>query len=119
MTLESRRPVAVVTGASAGVGRATVRALATHGYVVALLACGVDGLEAARREVEAAGSRAIVLPTDVADADRVEAAAVTAERELGPIDIAVGADQPAPILSTLVWTDDNRWEGRDYAVVVE
>src|SRR5437879_72086 len=81
--------VVVITGASAGVGRATVRAFARHGADIGLLARGVDGLEAARREVEAAGGRAIAIPTDVADADRVEAAADRIERELGPIDIWV------------------------------
>src|SRR5947207_4278946 len=83
------RQVVVVTGASAGVGRATVRAFAQRGADVGLLARGVDGLEAARREVEAAGGRAIAIPTDVADADRVEAAADRIERELGPIDVWV------------------------------
>jgi NAD(P)-dependent dehydrogenase (short-subunit alcohol dehydrogenase family) len=81
--------VVVITGASAGVGRATVRAFARQGADIGLLARGVDGLEAARREVEAAGGRAIAIPTDVADADRVEAAADRIERELGPIDIWV------------------------------
>ena len=81
--------VVVITGASAGVGRATVRAFARQGADIGLLARGVDGLEAARREVEAAGGRAIAIPTDVGDADRVEAAADRIERELGPIDIWV------------------------------
>jgi len=76
----------VITGASAGVGRATVRAFARHGADIGLLARGDDGLEGARREVEAEGGRALVLPTDVADADQVEAAAERMERELGPID---------------------------------
>src|SRR5438105_1754254 len=82
-------PVVVVTGASAGVGRATVRACARQGAQIGLLARGRDGLEAARREVEAAGGRALVLPTDVADAAAVEAAAAAAERAFGPIDIWV------------------------------
>jgi NAD(P)-dependent dehydrogenase (short-subunit alcohol dehydrogenase family) len=81
--------VVVVTGASAGVGRATVRAFARRGADVALLARGVDGLEGARREVEAKGHRALVIPTDVGDADQVEAAAERTERELGPIDVWV------------------------------
>ena len=81
--------VVVVTGASAGVGRATVRAFAAQGAHVGLLARGRDGLEAARREVEAAGGRALVLPTDVADADAVEAAAAAVEEQLGPIDVWV------------------------------
>jgi short-subunit dehydrogenase len=84
-----RAKVVVVTGASAGVGRATVRAFARAGADVALIARGIDGLDAARREVEAVGRRALVLPADVADADAIEAAAGRVERELGPIDVWV------------------------------
>jgi NAD(P)-dependent dehydrogenase (short-subunit alcohol dehydrogenase family) len=83
------RPVVVVTGASAGVGRAVVRAFAREGADIGLLARGTDGLEGARREVEAAGGRALALTTDVADADQVEAAAGRVEAELGPIDVWV------------------------------
>ena len=79
--------VIVVTGASAGIGRATVRALAQPGVAIALLARGRDGLEAAKREVEEAGGEALVVPTDVSDPDQVEAAAATAEEQLGPIDL--------------------------------
>ncbi|MFL6213732.1 MAG: SDR family oxidoreductase [Blastocatellia bacterium] len=79
--------VVVITGASAGVGRATVRKFARHGARIGLIARGLDGLEAAQREVEAAGSKALVLPLDVADADAVERAAERVEQELGPIDI--------------------------------
>ncbi len=82
-----QRQIVVVTGASAGVGRATVRAFAKRGADIGLLARGIDGLDAARREVEAAGGRALVLPTDVADPEQVEAAAARVERELGPIDV--------------------------------
>ena len=81
--------VVVITGASAGVGRATVRKFAKHGAHIGLLARGRDGLEAARREVEAAGGKAIVLPVDVANAQQVEEAAQRVETELGPIDIWV------------------------------
>ncbi len=79
--------VVVVTGASAGVGRATVRAFAARGAWLGLIARGRDGLEAARREVEALGGRALVLPLDVARADLVEQAAARVEDELGPIDV--------------------------------
>jgi NAD(P)-dependent dehydrogenase (short-subunit alcohol dehydrogenase family) len=79
--------VVVVTGASAGVGRATVRRFARAGAHIALLARGRDGLEAARREVEEVGGRALAIQTDVSDADAVEAAAAQAEAELGPIDV--------------------------------
>lgn len=81
--------VAVVTGASAGVGRATSRALASAGFDVALLARGAEGLKAARAEIEELGRRGIEVPTDVSDADQVEGAADAAERELGPIDLWV------------------------------
>ena len=67
--------VVVVTGASAGVGRATAGASRRHGASVGLIARDENGLEAAAREVEQAGGRALVLPPDVADADAVEAAA--------------------------------------------
>lgn len=77
----------MITGASAGVGRATVREFARRGASIGLIARGRDGLEAARREAEAAGVRALVLPADVADAEEVEFAAQKAEQELGPITI--------------------------------
>jgi short-subunit dehydrogenase len=79
--------VVVVTGASAGVGRAIVRAFAERRAWLGLIARGRDGLEATRREVEALGGRALVLPLDVAQADLVELAAAQVEDELGPIDI--------------------------------
>jgi NAD(P)-dependent dehydrogenase (short-subunit alcohol dehydrogenase family) len=79
--------VVVITGASAGVGRATAREFAARGASLGLIARGVDGLEAAKREVEEAGGRALALSCDVADADGVERAAARVEAELGPIDI--------------------------------
>jgi short-subunit dehydrogenase len=79
----------VVTGASAGVGRATAIAFARRGAAVALLARGEAGLRGAAADVEAAGGRALVCPTDVADAEAVAAAGRRAEEELGPIDVWV------------------------------
>src|SRR5207248_2771484 len=76
-----------ITGASAGVGRATARKFARSGARVALLARGRDGLEAARKEVEEFGAKALVVLVDVADAEQVEAAAVQIEAEFGKIDI--------------------------------
>lgn len=86
-SIASAPEVVVVTGASAGVGRAVVRRFATAGAHVALLARGRDGLEAARGEVEAAGGRALVLPTDVSIWEQVDRAASRAEEEFGPIDV--------------------------------
>jgi len=79
----------VVTGASAGVGRAVVRALGDRGDAVGLVARGRDGLEHAAKEVESRGGVACVAPADVADPDEVEAAASRVESELGPIDVWV------------------------------
>ncbi len=81
--------VVVITGASAGVGRAAARAFGRRGAWVGLLARGLDGLNAAKAEIEAAGGRALALPGDVADAGYVEASAEAVEREFGPIDIWV------------------------------
>ncbi|HEX7049754.1 MAG TPA: SDR family oxidoreductase [Longimicrobiales bacterium] len=89
MSANGGREVVVITGASAGIGRAAVREFARHGADIGLLARGRAGLEAARREVEAAGGRALAIPTDVAESDQVEAAAEAVERELGPIDVWV------------------------------
>ena len=86
----ARQPqVVVVTGASAGVGRAVARRFGEDGDYVALLARGEAVLDGARRDVEALGGLALAIPTDVADAAQVEAAAERVERELGPIDIWV------------------------------
>lgn len=84
-----KKPTIVITGASAGVGRATVRKFARHGARIGLLARGIDGLKAAQQEVEALGSEALVIPTDVADAEQVEAAADKLEAEFGEIDVWV------------------------------
>lgn len=81
--------IAVVTGASAGIGRATAVAFGRRGWRVGLIARSRPGLRAACAEVEAAGGRALALPADVADADAVEAAAAAAERSLGPIGVWV------------------------------
>jgi short-subunit dehydrogenase len=81
--------VVVITGASAGLGRAAAREFGRHRAQVGLIARGVDGLEAAKREIESEGGKALVLPLDVADAKAVENAAATVEQEFGPIDIWV------------------------------
>ena len=84
-------PVVVVTGASAGVGRAVVRRFARDKARIGLFARGRDGLEGAKREVEAAGGEALICQCDVADYAAVEAAAERIEQELGPIDVWINA----------------------------
>jgi NAD(P)-dependent dehydrogenase (short-subunit alcohol dehydrogenase family) len=79
--------VVVVTGASAGVGRAVVGAFGARKAYVGLLARGADCLAGAQRDVEVAGGRALAIPTDVADATAVDRAADAFERAFGPIDV--------------------------------
>ncbi|OYY88732.1 MAG: short-chain dehydrogenase [Rhizobiales bacterium 24-66-13] len=92
MTMKSRSEapqVVVVTGASAGVGRATARRFARAGASVALIARDASSLEEARAEMEASGARALAIAADVADAEAVLAAAREVEENLGPIDVWV------------------------------
>ena len=81
--------VVAITGASAGVGRATSRAFARAGYDVALMAREPTRLAEAAAEVEALGRRALAVSVDVADAEAVDQAADRIEAELGPIDVWV------------------------------
>lgn len=87
--MTEKTEVVVITGASAGVGRATAQAFAQRGACVGLLARGTEGLEGTARDVESRGGAALAIPTDVANADQVERAAEAVEREFGPIDIWV------------------------------
>jgi NAD(P)-dependent dehydrogenase (short-subunit alcohol dehydrogenase family) len=87
VSAEPSGEVVVITGASAGLGRATAQAFAKRGARIGLIARGRERLEAACREVEAAGGRGLVLVADVADAEAVEQAATQVEETFGPIDI--------------------------------
>lgn len=89
MAAATGRGVAVVTGGSAGLGRAIVRELAGRGWDVAVLARGRDGLDGAVADIEEAGRRGFAVPVDVADADAVDRAATEVEDVLGPIDLWV------------------------------
>ncbi|HSP34369.1 MAG TPA: SDR family oxidoreductase [Thermoanaerobaculia bacterium] len=82
-----QREVVVITGASAGVGRAVAQAFGKRKARVGLIARGRDGLEGAKREIEASGGEAIVLPFDVSDHQAVDDAASEVEKTFGPIDI--------------------------------
>jgi short-subunit dehydrogenase len=98
----ARTETVVVTGASAGVGRAVVREFARRGANLGLVARGEEGLEGARREVEQAGGRALAVPTDVSDPEAVEAAAAAVEGELGPIDVWVND----AMVTVFAWFED-------------
>lgn len=113
MSTSTQPEVVVVTGASAGVGRATARAFAEEGAQVGLLARGEAGLEGAHRDVEAAGGEALVVPTDVTDADQVEAAADAVEAEFGPIDTWVNNAM------TSVFSPAREMEAEEYQRVTE
>jgi short-subunit dehydrogenase len=84
-----RPEVIVVTGASAGVGRAVVRRFAQEEAHIGLIARGIDGLEGTRRDVETLGGRALICQADVADAEAIESAAQRVEDEFGAIDVWV------------------------------
>ena len=84
---KQRPEVVVITGASAGIGRATARRFAMDGARLGLLARGTEGLEGARRDVETLGGDALAIPTDVSDPEQIEAAATVIEERFGPIDI--------------------------------
>lgn len=100
---QTKTPVVVITGASAGVGRAAAHRFAQDGARVALLARESPALRAAAEEVQQRGGTALALGVDVADADAVEAAAERIEQELGPIDIWINAAMAtifAPVAQT-------------------
>ena len=81
--------VVVITGASAGLGRATAKEFASHGARVALIARGKDRLESARREIEEMGGEALTFSADVANAEQLDAVASQVEEKWGPIDVWV------------------------------
>jgi NAD(P)-dependent dehydrogenase (short-subunit alcohol dehydrogenase family) len=85
--MRRKSEVVVITGGSAGVGRAAARAFAQRGASIGLLARGDQGLKGAEAEVESLGGKALALPIDVADDEQVEASAAAVEEALGPIDI--------------------------------
>lgn len=101
--------IAVVTGGTAGLGRAIVRELAARGWDVAILARGEDGLAGAVRDVADAGQLALGIPTDVSDHRQVEAAAARVENELGPIDLWVN-DAMVGVFGEFLTTDPEDFE---------
>src|SRR5437667_11218485 len=94
-SMQQEPEVVVITGASAGVGRATAQAFGKRRAKVGLIARGRDGLEAAKGEIESSGGEAIVLPLDVADHDAVEQAASAVEQTCGAIDSWIHRGMPS------------------------
>jgi len=109
-----KNEVVVITGASAGLGRPAAREFGSHGAKVGLIARGIDGLEAAKREIESAGGKALVLPLDIADANAVENAADSVEREFGPIDIWVN-NAMASVFPARGWGQGDLLGGASFA----
>ena len=113
MSTTDETEVVVVTGASAGIGRATARAFADQGAQVGLLARGEAGLEGARQDVENAGGEALTVQTDVTDPEQIEAAADAVEEEFGPIDVWVNNAM------TSVFSPATEMEADEYRQVTE
>jgi NAD(P)-dependent dehydrogenase (short-subunit alcohol dehydrogenase family) len=86
---KNKRETVIVTGASAGLGRAIAHEFAKHGAVVGLIARSADALRDAKRECEELGGQAMVLPADVSDHDALDKSAANFERRFGPIDVWV------------------------------
>lgn len=106
-------PVVVVTGASAGLGRAIAHGFAQRGARLGLLARNPEALAAAKRECEAFGAQTVILPTDVSDAAAVERAASAIEEQLGPIDVWVNNAMVS------VFSPVKEMEAADYRRVTE
>src|SRR5947208_12891432 len=86
-----KHKTALITGASSGIGRATAMRLARHGVQVALAARNRDALEQARTEIEQAGGAALVVPTDVTDAEQVRYAVEATVARFGKLDILLAS----------------------------
>ncbi len=110
---QESRGVAVVTGGSAGLGRAIVRELAARGWDVAVLARGTDGVAGAVADAQALGVRSIGIETDVAGRDAVEEAASRVESELGPIELWVN-NAMVGVLSEFLATPADDFERATY-----
>lgn len=111
--MKSSPLVVVVTGSSAGLGRAIAHAYAKRGAKLGLLARNPEALAAAKQECEELGGQAVFIPTDVSDADAVERAATQIEEQLGPIDIWINNAMVS------VFSPVKEMEAADYKRVTE
>ena len=102
----SDRQVVVVTGGSAGVGRAIARRFARAGAAIGVLARDPGRLEATRLELQGLGARTVAVPTDVSSSEQLEAAAVAVEEELGPIDVWINNAMVSVFSPAIAMTPD-------------
>jgi NADP-dependent 3-hydroxy acid dehydrogenase YdfG len=101
--------VAVVTGASSGIGEATAVALAREGYAVALAARRADRIEGLARRIVTDGGRALAVPTDVADEDSARELIERAKSELGSVDVLVN-NAGVMLLGPVLGADLEHWQ---------
>ena len=109
MSSKSQPEVVVITGSSGGVGRAIAHAFAKRGAHIGLLARGQEGLDGAKAEVESLGGKALAIPTDVADHEQVEAAAVAVEEHFGEIDTWVN-DAMSTVFARFIDTEPEEFK---------
>jgi short-subunit dehydrogenase len=109
MSSKHKPEVVVVTGSSAGVGRAIAHAFAKRGAHIGLLARDHEGLDDTAREVESFGGQALIVPTDVANHHQVEAAAQKVEDRFGPIDVWVN-DAMATVFASFLDTEPEEFK---------
>src|SRR5690348_3615167 len=101
--------VAVVTGASSGIGEATARSLAREGFAVALAARRKERINELAEEISGAGGKALAIPTDVADPDSAAALISTTKAELGSVDVLVN-NAGVMLLGPLLGADLEHWQ---------
>jgi 3-oxoacyl-[acyl-carrier protein] reductase len=108
MNISLENQVAIVTGASRGIGKEIAKTLAGAGAAVALAARGAEALEEVAEEIRASGGRALAVPTDVTDVEAVAALVSGATAELGKIDILVN-NAATSYVANVVMSNDTKW----------
>jgi NADP-dependent 3-hydroxy acid dehydrogenase YdfG len=101
--------VAVVTGASSGIGEATAKALAREGYAVALAARREDRINELAQEISSSGGKALAVPTDVGDASSAQVLIERTKDELGSVDVLVN-NAGVMLLGPIIGADIEHWQ---------
>ncbi len=105
----ARKPVAIITGASQGIGASTAKELAAHGYAVALMARSMNRLEALCSQIEASGGHALALRCDVSDYEQVVASVTQAAKHFGGLDVLVNNAGVIDPIARLDESDPTQW----------